>query len=162
MNGINKVILVATLGQDVETKTFPDGGMLAKVSVATTETWNDRNTGQKQERTDWHDVKFNSRLAEIAAQYLKKGSKVYLEGQLRKESWDDKNTGKKVYRSYVAVKSMQMLDSRESAPQQQGGQQQAPAQQAPQQAPAQQQDPAGFGDFDDDIPFSNYELKIIV
>ena len=91
--GVNKVILVGNLGQDPETRTFPDGGQITNITVATSESWKDRQTGQPQERTEWHRVVFNGRLAEIAGQYLRKGSKVYLEGSLRTRKWQGKNTG---------------------------------------------------------------------
>lgn len=173
--GINKVILVGNLGNDPETRTFPDGGSLTNISVATSESWKDKQTGQQQERTEWHRVTFNGRLAEIAAQYLRKGSKVYIEGSLRTRKWQDKQTGQDRYSTDIVAREMQMLDSRQEGmqagggyqPQQQGGYQQAPMQQAapnagyqqPQQAPAQNvqqqapQSPPGFDDFDDDIPF---------
>ena len=173
--GINKVILVGNLGQEPETRSFPDGGSLTNISIATSESWKDKQTGQQQERTEWHRVVFNGRLAEIAAQYLRKGSKVYVEGSLRTRKWQDKATGADRYSTEIVAREMQMLDSRGDnaggyAPQaqaQQGGYQQQAApqqnyQQQPQSAPQQQAapqqapqaaPPAGFDDFDDDIPF---------
>ncbi|GMG88614.1 single-stranded DNA-binding protein [Biformimicrobium ophioploci] len=169
--GVNKVILVGNLGQDPETKYMPSGGAVTQISVATSETWKDKNTGQQQERTEWHRVVFFNRLAEIAGEYLRKGSKVYLEGSLRTRKWQDKNTGQDRYTTEIVASEMQMLDSRGAgdnagggygggydygAPAQQGRPQQAPQQapqqqQKPQQAPQQ---PAGFDNsFDDDIPF---------
>ena len=146
--GVNKVILVGNLGQDPETRTFPDGGQVTNVTVATSESWKDKQ-GQPQERTEWHRIVFNNRLAEIAAQYLRKGSKVYIEGSLRTRKWQDKQTGQDKYATEISAREMQMLDSRSDS---QGGQPPAQAQQAPQQqAPAPQ--PGGFDDFDDDIPF---------
>jgi len=85
--GINKVILLGNLGQDPETRAFPDGGSVTNISIATSESWKDKQTGQQQERTEWHKVVFKNRLAEIAAQYLRKGSKVYVEGSLRTRKW---------------------------------------------------------------------------
>ncbi|MCK5880504.1 MAG: single-stranded DNA-binding protein [Sinobacterium sp.] len=150
--GINKVIIVGNLGNDPETRSFPDGGQLTNITVATSESWKDRQTGQQQERTEWHRVTFNGRLAEIAAQYLRKGSKVYIEGSLRTRKWQDKTTGADRYSTDIVAREMQMLDSRGGdnsqgfqqpqsggqtfAPQQ--TQQQAPAQNFSQQAPAQQ------------------------
>ncbi len=150
--GVNKVIIVGNLGQDPESRSFPDGGSVCNISVATSESWKDKQTGQQQERTEWHRVVFRQRLAEIAAQYLKKGSKVYIEGKLQTRKWTNQQ-GQDQYTTEIVAREMQMLDSRsdnEPAPQQQGYQQ-APQQAAPQQAP--QQAPGGFDDFDDDIPF---------
>ena len=156
--GINKVILVGNLGQDPETRTFPDGGSLTNISVATSEGWKDKQTGEQKERTEWHRVVFNGRLAEIAAQYLNKGSKVYIEGSLRTRKYQDKQTGQDRYSTDIFAREMQMLDSRGMGEGQPGGgqqfQQQAPRQQ--QQAPQQPQAavaPAGGDDWDDDIPF---------
>ena len=173
--GINKVIIVGNLGQDPETRTFPDGGSITNISVATSESWKDKQTGQQQERTEWHRVVFNGRLAEIAAQYLRKGSKVYIEGSLRTRKWQDNQSGQDRYSTEIAAREMQMLDSRgdagdQFAPQQNASQQAVPQQAAPQQnqqaAPQQNQQvpqgqpqqqpapaPSGFDDFDDDIPF---------
>lgn len=132
-NGVNKVILVGNLGADPETRSFPDGGMITTINIATSETWNDA-TGQKQERTEWHRVvlknRGNYRLAEIAAQYLRKGSKVFIEGQLQTRKWQDSN-GIDRYSTEVVAKEMQMLDSKPQD-QQQGYQQ--PYQQQPQQS----------------------------
>ena len=157
MSGINKVIIVGNLGNDPETKFLPSGGAVTNISIATSKTWKDKNTGQPQEQTEWHKVVFFNRLAEIAGEYLKKGSKVYIEGSLQTRKWQDKQTGQDRYATEINAREMQMLDSRSdnqgAAPQQ--GYQQAP-QQAPQAAPA-----SNFDDFDDDIPFSNYEYKYI-
>jgi single-strand DNA-binding protein len=160
--GINKVILVGNLGQDPETRTFPDGGSLTNISVATSEGWKDKQTGEQKERTEWHRVVFNGRLAEIAAQYLNKGSKVYIEGSLRTRKYQDKQTGQDRYSTDIFARELQMLDSRGMGEGQQGGgqqfQQQAPRQQPQQQQQAAQQPqaavaPAGGDDWDDDIPF---------
>ncbi len=142
--GINKVIIVGNLGQEPETRTFPDGGSVTNVSIATSESWKDKQTGQQQERTEWHRVVFRNRLAEIAAQYLHKGSKVYIEGSLQTRKWQDKQTGQDRYSTEINAREMQMLDSRGDsaggfAPQQQNNSyQQAPQQAAPQQAAQQQ------------------------
>lgn len=123
--GVNKVIIVGNLGNDPETRSFPDGGSLTNITVATSESWKDRQTGQQQERTEWHRVTFNGRLAEIAAQYLRKGSKVYIEGSLRTRKWQDKTTGADRYSTEINAREMQMLDSR-GGDNQGGGYQQQP------------------------------------
>ena len=164
--GINKVILVGNLGQDPESRSFPDGGSVCNISVATSESWKDKQTGQQQERTEWHRVVFRQRLAEIAAQYLKKGSKVYIEGKLQTRKWTNQQ-GVEQYTTEIVAREMQMLDSRDGGESTSQAPQQAPQQAAPQQgyqnqpnptyAPAPQQAPqpapGGFDDFDDDIPF---------
>ena len=180
--GVNKVILIGNLGNDPDVRFTPNGSAVANLSVATSESWKDRNTGQQQEKTEWHRVVIFGKLAEIAQQFLRKGSKVYLEGKLQTRKWQDQQ-GQDRYTTEIVVDGfsgqLQMLDGRQDgmgagapagggfqqqpAPQQQpqyAPQQAAPAapshQQAaaaPQQAPAQQKQPAGFDDFDDDIPF---------
>lgn len=109
--GVNKVILVGNCGQDPETKYLPSGGAVTNISVATSESWKDKQTGQQQERTEWHRVVFFNRLAEIAGEYLKKGSKVYVEGSLRTRKWQDKS-GADRYSTEIVGGEMQMLDSR--------------------------------------------------
>ena len=109
--GINKVILVGNLGADPENRTSQTGNAITNISVATSETWKDKSTGQQQERTEWHRVVFFNRLAEIAAEYLRKGSKVYVEGSLRTRKWQDQN-GQDRYTTEVVGNEMQMLDSR--------------------------------------------------
>jgi single-strand DNA-binding protein len=160
--GINKVILIGNLGQDPETRYMPSGGAVTNVSLATSETWKDKQTGQPQERTEWHRVVFFNRLAEIAGEYLKKGSKVYVEGSLRTRKWQGQD-GQDRYTTEIVASEMQMLDSRggesagygnydQSAPQSPGQGQGQPRTQ--QQQPQQPQPPAGgFDSFDDDIPF---------
>ena len=164
--GINKVILVGNLGQDPETRYMPSGGAVTNFSVATSESWKDKNSGEQQERTEWHRVVTFNRLAEIAGEYLKKGSQVYLEGSLRTRKWQGQD-GQDRYTTEIVANEMQMLGGRagggsgyddyNQAPPQQGGgnrNQGRPAQQAPQQsAPQSAQQPAGMDDFDDDIPF---------
>lgn len=159
--GINKVILIGNLGQDPETRVLPSGGSVANITLATSEAWKDKNTGQQQERTEWHRVVFFNRLAEIVGEYLKKGSKVYIEGSLRTREWE--KDGVKRYTTEIVANEMQMLDSRgggggmnqqdyNQAPRQQ--QQSAPQQDYASQGNQSQQAPAGgFDDFDDDIPF---------
>lgn len=140
--GVNKVILIGNLGNDPETKYLPSGNAVTNITVATSESWKDKNTGQQQERTEWHRVVFFNRLAEIAGEYLRKGSKVYLEGALRTRKWQDQS-GQDRYTTEIVASEMQMLDGRsEGGFQQQsqsgGYQQQAPQQQAPQQKAPQQ------------------------
>jgi single-strand DNA-binding protein len=108
--GINKVILVGNLGNDPETRFMPNGNAVTNVSIATSESWKDKQSGQQQERTEWHRVVFFNRLAEIAGEYLKKGSKIYVEGSLRTRQWDKE--GQKHYSTEVVGSEMQMLDGR--------------------------------------------------
>lgn len=140
--GVNKVILIGNLGNDPETKYMPSGNAVTNITVATSESWKDKNTGQQQERTEWHRVVFFNRLAEIAGEYLRKGSKVYLEGSLRTRKWQDQS-GQDRYTTEIVASEMQMLDGRSEGgyqqPQAGGFQQQAPQQQAPQQGYQQQQ-----------------------
>ena len=121
MRGVNKVILVGTLGRDPESKSFDNGGSICNFSIATSENWNDKSTGERKEVTEWHRIVLNNRLAEVAQQYLKKGSKVYIEGSLRTRKWTDKD-GQERYTTEVRGDSMQMLDSaRGGENQSQGG-----------------------------------------
>jgi single-strand DNA-binding protein len=145
--GVNKVILVGNVGNDPEIKNMPNGNAVANISVATSETWKDKGNGEQQEKTEWHRVVFFNRLAEIVGQYIKKGSKVYLEGRLQTRMWEQ--DGVKRYTTEIVASEMQMLDSREQPQGQVGGNYQTPA---PQGAP-QQAAPSNFNNFDDDIPF---------
>lgn len=150
--GVNKVILIGNLGKDPEVRYMPSGAAVASVTIATSESWKDKQTGEKKERTEWHNVEFFNRLAEIAGEYLKKGSKVYVEGSLRTDKYQDKTTGADRYITKIVASEMQMLDSRggssdfsqASAPQG-GGRAAKPESQAA--------GGGGFDDFDDDIPF---------
>jgi len=155
--GINKVILIGNLGQDPEVKYMPNGGAVTNVTVATSESWKDKSTGEQKENTEWHRVVFFRRLAEIAGEYLKKGSKVYIEGKLQTRKWQDQS-GNDRYTTEIIANEMQMLDSRGGG----GGGgsggnfNQSPSQSsgaAPQQQPATAPAGGGMGDFDDDIPF---------
>ena len=110
--GINKVILIGNLGADPEMRHMPNGTAVANVNLATSESWKDKNTGEIQERTEWHRVVFYQRLAEIVAEYLKKGSKVYVEGRLQTRKWQDKTSGQDRYTTEIIANEMQMLDSR--------------------------------------------------
>ena len=143
--GVNKVILVGNVGNEPECRTMPNGNSVANISVATSESWKDKNTSEQQERTEWHRVVFFNRLAEIVEQYVKKGSKLYIEGRLQTRSCEQ--DGIKRYTTEIVANEMQMLDSRGST-NQEGFGDQATATQTPQQAA-----PANFDNFDDDIPF---------
>jgi len=112
--GINKVILIGNLGQDPEVKYTPNGGAVTNVTVATSESWKDKSTGEQKENTEWHRVVFFRRLAEIVGEYLKKGSKVYIEGKLQTRKWQDKD-GNDRYTTEIVANDMQMLDSRGSS-----------------------------------------------
>ena len=177
MAGVNKVIIVGNLGNDPEVRYAQSGSAIANISVATSDSWKDKNTGEKQERTEWHRIVMFNRLGEIAGEYLKKGSKVYIEGKLQTRKWQDQS-GQDRYSTEIVADQMQMLDSRGGGmgggqsgdygggqqnqgggmgggqqqyggqPSQSGGQQYGGGQ--PQQ---QQQSPAPATDFDDDIPF---------
>ena len=142
--GVNKVILIGNLGQDPEVRYMPSGGAVANVNIATTEVWNDRQSGQRQERTEWHKVVFFNKLAEVVQQYLKKGSKIYIEGKLQTRKWQDQN-GVDRYTTEIVSNDMQMLDGggpqQGNAPQQNAPQQNAPQQNAPQQNAPQQNAP---------------------
>ena len=109
--GINKVILIGNLGQDPEVKYMPNGGAVTNVTIATSESWKDKNTGEQKENTEWHRVVFFRRLAEIAGEYLKKGSQVYIEGKLRTNKWQDKS-GADRYTTEIMANEMQMLGGR--------------------------------------------------
>ncbi|MBC8381338.1 MAG: single-stranded DNA-binding protein [SAR92 clade bacterium] len=157
--GVNKVIIVGNCGQDPETRFMPSGGAVTNLSIATSESWKDKTSGEPQERTEWHRVVFFNRLAEIAGEYVKKGSKLYVEGSLRTRKWQGQD-GQDRYTTEIVASEMQMLDSRGGpggsvgydSPQGSTGQGSAPKspnQQAPQQQAPQQQS----GPFDDDIPF---------
>ncbi|MGJ8693794.1 MAG: single-stranded DNA-binding protein [Thalassotalea sp.] len=137
--GINKVIIVGNLGQDPEVRFMPNGGAVANFTVATSETWKDKQTGEQKEKTEWHRVVIYQRLAEIAGEYLKKGSKVYLEGRLQTRKWQNQQ-GADQYTTEIIVNDMQMLDARGQGSGTGGfqGQQAGGFNQAPAQAPAQQ------------------------
>ena len=158
MASVNKIILVGNLGRDPEMRSFPSGDQVANVTIATTDKWKDKQTGDMKEATEWHRVVFNGRLAEIAGQYLKKGSQVYIEGSLRTRKWTDKD-GQEKSTTEVRADQMQMLGSRQGmggpgASDEGGGYEaprRAPAPAA--QAPKTSKAASGFDDMDDDIPF---------
>lgn len=143
--GVNKVILVGNLGRDPEVRYMPSGNAVANVTLATTDSWKDKQSGEKQERTEWHNIVFYSRLAEIAGEYLKKGSQVYVEGRLQTRKWQDKN-GNDRYTTEIIANEMQMLGSRAGSAGYTG--EAAPATAQPAAASS-----GGTGEFDDDIPF---------
>ena len=147
--GINKVILVGNLGNEPEVRQTSNGGCVTNISVATSETWKDKNTGDQQERTEWHRIVFFGKLGEIAGQYLHKGSKVYVEGALRTEKWQD-NAGNDRYTTKVIANEMQMLDKKGDGITNNAVPETA-QNSAPSQPTAKQQ--ADMDAFDDDIPF---------
>lgn len=151
--GINKVMLIGNLGADPEMRYMPSGSAVANLRIATTESWKDQQSGQRQERTEWHRVALFGRLAEIAGEYLRKGSQVYIEGSLRTRKWQGQD-GQDRYTTEIVGREMQMLGGRgdSSAPFPPTQEQDSPASQ-PAQAPTSKQAPETLDDFDDDIPF---------
>lgn len=168
MRGVNKVILIGNLGRDPEVRYLPSGSAVANITLATSESWKDKNTGAMQEQTEWHRVVLYGRLAEITGEYLRKGSKVFVEGSLHTRKWQDKQTGQDRYSTEIKAMNLQMLDGRggsaggsemdaQSMPDYEnfGGGASAPAA-APQRSAPQRPSPAApapAADFDDDIPF---------
>jgi single-strand DNA-binding protein len=174
MASVNKVILVGNLGRDPETRTFPSGDQICNVTLATTDKWKDKASGEMKEATEWHRLVFNGRLAEIAAQYLRKGSQIYVEGQIRTRKYQDKD-GVEKYATDIRVDQMQMLGSRQGMGGPSGGGDDdggygggggggggggysrppaaAPRAPAARPAPAPAKSSSGFDDMDDDIPF---------
>ncbi len=142
--GINKVILIGNLGQDPETRYMPSGSAVTNLRIATAEQWKDKQTGERQERTEWHSVAMFGRLAEIAAEYLRKGSQVYIEGRLQTRKWQDKQ-GNDRYTTEIVANEMQMLGGRGGGAAPMAAEPPARQQGAPASAPS--------SDFDDDIPF---------
>jgi single-strand DNA-binding protein len=158
--GVNKVILVGNLGADPEVRYMPSGGAVTTVSLATSQSWKDKQSGEQKEATEWHRVVFFNRLAEIAGEYLRKGSQIYVEGALRTRKWQGQD-GQDRYTTEIVANEMQMLGSRSGgtasfSDAQPSGSYTAPSA-SPRQssAPAQQSTPppAAYDDFDDDIPF---------
>jgi len=137
---VNKVILVGNLGNDPESRFMTNGDAVCNVTIATSESWKDKNTGEKKEATEWHRVVFYRKLAEIAAQYLKKGSSVYIEGALKTRKWQDKD-GVDRYTTEIVASEMKMLGGKKDD---------APARQAP---ASSKTEPSNFEDFESDIPF---------
>ncbi len=172
MASVNKVILVGNLGRDPEMRSFPSGDQIANVTLATTDQWKDKQTGERREHTEWHRLVFNGRLAEIAGQYLRKGSQIYVEGSIRTRKWQDQATGQDRYATEVRVDQMQMLGSRQGMGGPGGGDEggyggggdsydaprrAAPAPRAaapaPRAAAPAARPSSGFDDMYDDIPF---------
>jgi len=155
MASVNKVIIIGNLGRDPEVRYTPSGAAVCNVSVATTRNWKNKESGEKQEETEWHRVVFYDRLAEIAGEYLKKGRSVYVEGRLKTRKWQDKE-GKDNYSTEIIADQMQMLGSREGmgggGTDDHGETRSAPAPRAPAAKPAAKS-ATGFDDMDDDIPF---------
>jgi single-strand DNA-binding protein len=152
MASVNKVIVVGNLGRDPETRYMPDGAAITNVSVATSFQWTDKASGEKKEETEWHRVVFRGKLAEVAGEYLKKGSQVYVEGRLRTRKWQDKE-GQEKYTTEIVADRMQMLGSRAGSGEPRG---EAPLESkaAAEPRPAAAKKPAGkFDDMEDDIPF---------
>lgn len=145
--GVNKVIIIGNLGADPEVRYMPSGSAVTNIRVATSEGWKDKQTGETQERTEWHRIVFFNRLAEIASEYLRKGSKVYIEGSLRTNKWQDQS-GNERYTTEIIANTMQMLDSKGGAPM--GSSNAVPSFS---QEPVSTPEPEMATDFDDDIPF---------
>ena len=143
--GVNKVILVGNLGKDPEVRYMPNGNAVANITLATSESWKDKTTGEQQEKTEWHRIVMFRRLGEIAGEYLKKGSQVYIEGKLQTRKWQD-NSGNDRYTTEIVANEMQMLGGR-------GGSANFGGDSAPASKAAAPAAPAPAGDFDDDIPF---------
>ena len=154
MASVNRVILIGNLGKDPETRYAPSGDAICNITLATTDTWRDKTSGEKREATEWHRVGFFGKLAEIAGQYLRKGSQVYIEGSLRTRKWTDKENIER-YTTEIRADVMKMLGGKPE-----GERQQSEPQQRSQPAQRQQQKPqdrdsgGGFGSFEDDIPFA--------
>ena len=172
MASVNKVILVGNLGRDPEMRSFPSGDQVANVTLATTDKWKDKQSGEPREHTEWHRLVFNGRLAEIAGQYLRKGSQIYVEGSIRTRKWQDQASGQDRYSTEIRVDQMQMLGSRQGMGGPGGGDEggyggggdsydaprrAAPAPRAaapaPRAAAPAARPSSGFDDMDDDIPF---------
>lgn len=163
MASLNKVQIIGNLGRDPEARFMPDGGQITSASVATTYSWKDKASGEKKEETEWHKVVFRGRLAEVASEYLKKGSPVYVEGRLRTRKWQDKD-GQDRYSTEIIVDQMQMLGSRrdgeDTAPARSGSEARPAAARAPEPKPQPATTAAAapakkghFDDMEDDIPF---------
>lgn len=172
MASVNKVILVGNLGRDPEMRSFPSGDQVANVTLATTDKWRDKQSGEPREHTEWHRLVFNGKLAEIAGQYLRKGSQIYVEGSIRTRKWQDQASGQDRYSTEIRVDQMQMLGSRQGMGGPGGGDEggyggggdsydaprrAAPAPRAaapaPRAAAPAARPSSGFDDMDDDIPF---------
>ena len=147
MAGVNKAIIVGNLGQDPDVRTMPNGDAVTKISVATSESWVDKNTNERKTQTEWHAIVFYRRQAEVAGEYLRKGSKVYVEGRLRTRKWQDQN-GQDRYTTEIQGDVLQMLDSRQG-----GDNQDKSSTSNAKNGVKQPQTQQGADDFNDDIPF---------
>lgn len=145
MSGLNRAMIIGHLGKDPEVKYLTGGGAVASFSVATSESWKDKNTGDKREHTEWHNIVIYGRLAEIAGEYLRKGSKVFVEGKLRTRKWEDRKKDVDRYTTEIICSSFQMLDRRTDG---EGGGRSERSERSNSRQESRQQD-----DFDDDIPF---------
>ena len=143
--GVNKVILIGNLGKDPEIRYTPNGVAVANLTLATSEAWKDKQSGENVERTEWHRIVMFQRLAEIAGEYLRKGAKIFIEGRLQTRKWQDKNTGQDRYTTEIVADNMQMLDSK-------GGHTTEATHEKPASSPAPETAPS-LDNFDDDIPF---------
>lgn len=150
MASVNKVIIIGNLGRNPELRYSPDGTAMCSLSIATTFGWRDRASGERREETEWHRVTLFGRLAEVAGEYLRKGSPIYIEGRLRTRKWQDKTTGQDRYTTEIVGEQMQMLGSRSDNDNRQPQAQQTPASTKNSYADAK----SGTGSFDDDIPFA--------
>jgi single-strand DNA-binding protein len=148
--GVNKVILIGNLGKDPEVRYTPNGLAVANITVATSESWKDKQSGENVERTEWHRVVFYQRLAEIVGEYLRKGSKVYVEGRLQTRKWQDKTSGQDRYTTEIIADSMQMLDSKGGSA---GGESSSYERPAAASNTASADAAPSMDNFDDDIPF---------
>jgi single-strand DNA-binding protein len=152
--GVNKVILVGNLGKDPEVRYMPSGGAVANVTLATTDSWKDKQSGEQQERTEWHNIVFYNRLAEIVGEYLKKGAQIYVEGSLRTRKWQDKNTGTDRYTTEIIANDMQMLGGKRDGSGSASYKEDAAEGAAVAGMAAGKSKPAAStSEFDDDIPF---------
>jgi len=151
--GINKVILIGNMGRDPEIRYTPSGLAIANLTLATSESWKDKQSGENVEKTEWHRVVMYQRLAEIAGEYLRKGSKVYIEGRLQTRKWQDKNTGQDRYTTEIVANEMQMLDSKGSAGGGESSYQKPAAASAASSSSGSAEAAPALDSFDDDIPF---------
>jgi single-strand DNA-binding protein len=160
MASVNKVILVGNLGKDPEVRYLPNGDQVTNITVATSEQWKDKQSGEQRESVEWHRVVFFRRLAEIAGQYLKKGSQIYIEGRLRTRKWQDKD-GQDRYTTEIHADEMKMLGKREgSGPPPMGSSEKPAAPATPTPGAPSGSAAGGFNDFDDDIPFAPIGRKM--
>lgn len=156
MSSVNKVILIGNVGKDVDVRYMPSGDAVANLTLATSENWTDKSSGEKKEATEWHRISFFGRLAEVVGEYVKKGAKIYVEGKLQTRKWQDKD-GTDRYTTEIRADNMKMLDKRQRDG---GGEGQSEAQPAPRERqsstaakPAKAAGSSGFDDMDDDVPF---------